>query len=124
MIRIWVGESHPSFPSQDVRKDKYLNTVFDKLLDRLDDRFWELKEAAKWSLDVNERKKSIRLLADYYGPQAVQSITEIRDVAAYDEIKRACIEAIRAVSSHKTARKTKRSSAIKSKKKNNTRKKK
>lgn len=91
---------------------------------RLDDRFWELKEAAKWSLDVNERKKSIRMLADYYGPQAMQSIAEIRDVAAYDEIRRACIEAIRAVSTHKTARKTKKFNATKSRKKNNVRKKK
>ena len=85
------------------------------MLARLDDRFWELKEDAKWSLDVNERKKSIRMLADYYGPEAVQSIAEIRDVAAYDEIKRACIEAIRAVSSHRPRRKTRRSSGKKSK---------
>jgi hypothetical protein len=94
------------------------------LLARLDDRFWELKEAAKWSLDVNERKKSISMLADYYGPAAVQSIAEIRDVAAYDEIKKACIEAMRAVSSGKTARKTRRSNATKSKKQNKSKKKK
>ncbi|MGI0037811.1 MAG: hypothetical protein ACRD99_05585 [Nitrososphaera sp.] len=91
---------------------------------RLDNRFWELKEAAKWSLDVNERKESIRMLAEYYGPQAVQSIAEIRDVAAYDEIRRVCIEAIRAVSRHRTTRKTKRSKAAKSKKANKGRKKK
>jgi hypothetical protein len=94
------------------------------LLTRLDDRFWELKEAAKWSLDVKERKKSISMLADYYGPAAVQSIAEIRDVAAYDEIKRACIEAIRAVSSGTAARKTRRSNEAKSKKRNKSKKKK
>ena len=84
---------------------------------RLDDTFWELKEEAKWSLDVNERKKSIRMLADYYGPDAVQSIAEIRDVAAYDEIKRACIEAIRAVSSRRSTKKSRKSNATKAKKK-------
>jgi hypothetical protein len=94
------------------------------LLARLDDRFWELKEEAKWSLDVSKRKKSIRMLADFYGPAAVQSITEIRDVAAYDEIKKACIEAIRAVSSHGPPRKPTRSKATKAKKSNRTRRKK
>jgi hypothetical protein len=63
-----------------------------------DDKFWELKESAKWSLDVNERKQAIRQLAAAYGPEAIQSIAEIRDVSAYDEIKQACIEAIKAAS--------------------------
>ena len=94
------------------------------MLARLDDRFWELKEEAKWSLDVSKRKKSIRMLADFYGPAAVQSIAEIRDVAAYDEIKKACIEAIRAVSSHRPPRKPTRSNATKAKKTNKGRRKK
>jgi hypothetical protein len=93
-------------------------------LARLDDRFWELKEEAKWSLDVKERKKSIRMLADFYGPDAVQSIAEIRDVAAYDEIRKACIEAIRAVSSHSSPKKTRKSGGAKAKKTNKRRRKK
>jgi hypothetical protein len=72
---------------------------------RVDDSLYELKESAKWSLDVDERKKAIRLLAGY-GPSAIQSITEIRDIAAYDEIKKACIEAIKTASSQSVPRKT------------------
>lgn len=94
------------------------------MLARLDDRFWELKEEAKWSLDVKERKKSIRMLADFYGPAAVQSIAEIRDVAAYDEIRKECIEAIRAVSRHRPPRKNRRSRVAKAKKTNKGRRKK
>ena len=82
---------------------------------RIDESFWELKESAKWSLDVSERKKAIRLLASY-GPEAIDSIAEIKDVAAYDEIKRACIEAIKAASGRKTAPKTRKVKARKSKK--------
>lgn len=63
------------------------------------DRFWELKESAKWSLDVSERKNAIKQLAEYYGQDAIQSIAEIRDVAAYDEIRQACADAIKAETS-------------------------
>lgn len=67
------------------------------------DRFWELKESAKWSLDVSERKNAIKQLAEYYGQDAIQSIAEIRDVAAYDEIRQACADAIKAAASTSTA---------------------
>ncbi len=59
------------------------------------DRFWKLKESAKWSLDMNERRQAIEELAGSYGKEALQAILEIKDVTAYDEIKKACAEAIR-----------------------------
>ena len=83
-------------------------------MSRVDDTFYELKESAKWSLDVDERKRAIRTLAGY-GPIAIQSIAEIKDVAAYDEIKRACIEAIQTASGGSASRKTRRSKAKKRK---------
>jgi hypothetical protein len=79
---------------------------------------YELKESAKWSLDVDERKKAIRLLASY-GPGAIQSIKEIKDIAAYDEVKKACIEAIKTASGQSSPRKARGS---KSQKPNKTRK--
>jgi hypothetical protein len=60
-----------------------------------DERYWQLKESAKWSLEVDERRRAIRALARGYGRDAIQAIEEIKDVSAYDEIKRACIEAIK-----------------------------
>jgi hypothetical protein len=94
------------------------------------DRFWELKESAKWSLDVSERKNAIKQLAEYYGQDAIQSIAEIRDVAAYDEIRQACADAIKAAAStttaqyqqHETPEKIKRHSARKAKAKKSRRK--
>jgi hypothetical protein len=85
------------------------------MLASMDERFWELKESAKWSLDVKERKRAIRELANSYGPSAMQSIAEIRDIAAYDEIRKACMEAIKsaAAASRKTPRKSRLSSAKK-----------
>ena len=60
-----------------------------------DERYWQLKESAKWSLEVDERRRAIRELARGYGSDAIQAIQEIKDVSAYDEIKSACIEAIK-----------------------------
>ena len=62
-----------------------------------DERYWQLKESAKWSLEVDERRRAIRDLASGYGRDAIQAIEEVKDVSAYDEIKRACIEAIKSV---------------------------
>ncbi len=67
------------------------------------DKFWQLKESAKWSLDMSERMHAIRQLAENYGPKAIQSIAEIRDVAAYKEIRDACKEAIKAASAKSSA---------------------
>jgi hypothetical protein len=69
-----------------------------------DEKFWELKEAAKWSLDVSERKRAIRQLATLYGTEAIKSIAEIREVAAYDAIRAACIDAIRQVGRRSSAK--------------------
>ncbi|GEM_PF-1921712 len=62
-----------------------------------DERYWQLKESAKWSLEVDERRRAIKELASGYGRDAIQAIEEVKDVSAYDEIKRACIEAIKSV---------------------------
>lgn len=65
-----------------------------------DDKFWELKESAKWSLDLGERKAAVKQLAQLYGPAAFDSIAEIRDDSAFEEIRRACIEAIKHASAN------------------------
>jgi len=44
---------------------------------------------------MNERRQAIEELAGSYGKEALQAILEIKDVTAYDEIKKACAEAIR-----------------------------
>ncbi len=75
----------------------------------MDERFWQLKESAKWSLDVDERRRAIAELASSYGREAIQAISEVRDVAAYDEIKSACIAAIKSAGrSHEPALKTRK----------------
>lgn len=86
------------------------------MLVSINDRFWELKESAKWSLDVYERKQAIRELANSYGSEAIQSIVEIRDVAAYGEIRKACIEAIKSASKGVTNKKIRKSHVKKAKK--------
>ena len=82
----------------------------------IDDTIYELKESAKWSLDVDERKKAIRILAGY-GPAAVKSIAEVRNVAVYDEIKVACVETIKAASAGSASRKNLGSKTAQTKKK-------
>jgi len=87
----------------------------------LDERFWELKESAKWSLDVRERRQAIEELASSYGRNAIEAISEIKDVSAYDEIRNACIAAIKSASRAdprvaKKRRKGKASSKIKGRK--------
>jgi hypothetical protein len=61
----------------------------------MDDRFWKLKESAKWSLSLDEKRQAVEQLASSYGKDAIETILEIKDVTAYDEVKRACIEAIK-----------------------------
>jgi hypothetical protein len=94
------------------------------VLAAVDDKFWELKESAKWSLDVNERKHAIRQLAESYGPEAIQSIAEIRDISAYDDIKKVCIEAIKAASIRRPGEKTNKSLPKKAKKRKKAKRKK
>lgn len=65
-----------------------------------DERFWELKQAAKWASSVDERKKAVGDLSRNYGQDAIQALSEIRDVTVYEEIKQLCIDAIRSVSNN------------------------
>jgi hypothetical protein len=44
---------------------------------------------------VDERRRAIKELVGGYGRDAIQAIEEVRDVSAYDEIRKACIEAIK-----------------------------
>lgn len=55
----------------------------------------ELKLAAKWSTDSAEKKKAIAELS-HYGSEALPAIREVLGVTAYDDIKAACVEAIKA----------------------------
>jgi hypothetical protein len=58
---------------------------------------WELKEAAKWSNNGQEKKEAIAKLSAR-GPEALSSLQEILDVTAYDDVKAACVEAIKSIS--------------------------
>jgi len=55
---------------------------------------WDLKEAAKWSNNPQERKEAITKLSAR-GAEALPSLDEIMSVTAYDDIRAACMEAIR-----------------------------
>ena len=61
-----------------------------------DTKIFELKERAKWSKDPAEKKTAIRELSAQ-GDRAIPALDEIRSVTAYDEIKAACMEAIKAI---------------------------
>jgi hypothetical protein len=80
----------------------------------MDERFWQLKESAKWSLDLNDRREAVQELARNYGRDAIQALTEIKDVTAYADIKKACIEAIKAnrISSDPLTGKSKKRSKV------------
>jgi hypothetical protein len=58
--------------------------------------FYELKEKAKWSRDIEERKTASRELSSH-GEKALPSLEEIRNMTAYEDIRSACIEAIRSI---------------------------
>lgn len=55
---------------------------------------WDLKEAAKWSRTPEEKKQAIKKLSTH-GKDAVQSLEEIMNITAYDDIRTACMEAIK-----------------------------
>ena len=59
-------------------------------------KIFELKERAKWSKDSAEKKTAIRELSTQ-GDRALPALGEIMSVTAYDEIKSACMEAIKAI---------------------------
>jgi hypothetical protein len=56
----------------------------------------ELKETAKWSRDPQQMKIAINELS-VLGDMALPALEEIRNVTAYEDIKAACIEAIKAI---------------------------
>ena len=58
---------------------------------------WELKQAAKWSRGIDERRRAVEEMAKTYREGAVNALAEIKITAVHDEIRMACIEAIRSV---------------------------
>ncbi len=64
--------------------------------------FFELKEKAKWARDVEEKKTAIKELSSY-GEKAIPFLEEIRNVTAYEDIRSACIEAIRSIKGEEKA---------------------
>jgi hypothetical protein len=61
-----------------------------------DTKIFELKERAKWSKESAEKKSAIRELSAH-GDRALPALSEIMSVTAYDEVKAACMEAIKAI---------------------------
>jgi hypothetical protein len=57
----------------------------------------ELRYAAKWSPNIEEKKNAIRELASSFGERAIPVLNEIMGVTVYEEIKQACVEAIKTV---------------------------
>ena len=62
---------------------------------------FELKEKAKWSRDPEEMKTAIKELSTH-GNIAVPSLREILNVTAYEEIRMACIDAIKVIVAEET----------------------
>jgi hypothetical protein len=60
------------------------------------DRIRELKMTAKWSTDGDEKKAAISELLQY-GDKGILAIQEVLSVTAYDDVRQACIEAIRSI---------------------------
>jgi hypothetical protein len=60
------------------------------------DRIRELKLTAKWSANSNEKKKAILQLTRY-GDEARPAIEEVLGITAYDDVKQACLNAIRSL---------------------------
>jgi hypothetical protein len=83
------------------------------------DRIRELKMTAKWSTDGDEKKGAISELLQY-GDKGILAIQEVLSVTAYDDVKQACIEAIRSIGrgqkNTEATPKTRRKSASKKKK--------
>ena len=62
---------------------------------------YELKETAKWSHNAEEKKAAIKELSTR-GPSAIPQLEEILSITAYEEIRLACAEAIRAIGETRT----------------------
>jgi hypothetical protein len=57
---------------------------------------FELKEKAKWSTDPEEKKAAIKELSTH-GENAISELQEIMNISAYEDIKNACVEAIKSI---------------------------
>jgi hypothetical protein len=62
---------------------------------------WDLKEAAKWSSTPEEKKAAIKTLSAR-GQEAVPTLEEVMSTTAYDDIRAACMEAIKSAKNMKT----------------------
>ena len=78
----------------------------------------ELKLAAKWATDSDEKRRAIAELAQF-GRQAVPAIEEVLGVTAYDEIRAACIEAIKSAGRNSSKKNAKKKAARRGPKKKN-----
>ena len=67
-----------------------------------DKSLWELKETAKWSSNPQEKKEAISKLSAR-GAEALPLLEEILNVTAYDDIKAACIDAIKSANGERKA---------------------
>jgi hypothetical protein len=65
------------------------------------ERIRELKLAAKWGMDTEEKKKAVSELLQF-GNEGVSAIQEILAVTAYDDVKQACLDAIRSIGRKQT----------------------
>ena len=66
---------------------------------------WELKQAAKWSLDLPERVRAVRALSGIAGQDALRALNEVKVTTVYEEIRNSCIEAIKSAHSASIAEK-------------------
>src|SRR5438067_2728625 len=66
------------------------------MADTNSDRIKELKMTAKWSTDSAEKKGAISELLQY-GDEGILAIQEVLSVTVYDDIKQACLEAIKSI---------------------------
>lgn len=57
---------------------------------------FELKEKAKWSTDPKEKKAAIKELSTH-GEDAIYELQEIMNITAYEDIRNACVEAIKSM---------------------------
>ena len=64
---------------------------------------WELEQTAKWSHSLREKKIAIKEMS-FHGELAIPYLDEVMNVTTYEEIKAACIEAIKAIKEKNPAR--------------------
>lgn len=57
---------------------------------------WELKEKAKWANTIEEKKNAIKELSKH-GEKVLPMLQEISNVTVYEELRKACIEAFKAI---------------------------